>query len=82
MAATMNEQIVEVDSRRRISLGRIGRSEHTRYLAHVEDDGTIVLTPAVVVSAVEAKVLANPALVAKIQQALGDESEVEVDRSR
>ena len=82
MTATMKDQIVEVDSRRRVSLGKIGRSDHTRYLARVEADGTIVLTPAVVVSALEAKVLANPALVAKIQQALDDEADVEIDRDR
>ena len=65
-----------------IAVGKIGRSDHTRYLARVEADGTIVLTPAVVVSALEAKVLANPALVAKIQQALDDEADVEIDRDR
>jgi hypothetical protein len=39
--------VVEVDARRRISLGR--RATHSRYIITVEDDGVIVLTPAVVV---------------------------------
>ncbi len=81
MTAVMTDQIVEVDSRRRISLGRLGRAEHTRYLAQVEDDGTIVLTPAVVVSALEARVLSDPKLMAQIIAGLTDDSEVEVDRS-
>lgn len=45
--------LLEVDARRRISLGSLATSE--RYLAEVESDGTIVLTPAVVMSAVEAR---------------------------
>lgn len=45
----MNQQsrLIEVDSRRRIHLGDMGK--HHRYLAHTEPDGTIILTPAVVV---------------------------------
>lgn len=38
--------LIEVDDRRQVSLGRVGR--HDRYLANVQRDGTIVLTPAVV----------------------------------
>lgn len=47
------QTLLEVDGRRRISLGPLAKSE--RYLAAVEDDGTIVLTPAVVMSVVEAR---------------------------
>jgi hypothetical protein len=38
--------LVELDERGRASLARLGR--HTRYLATVAPDGTIILTPAVV----------------------------------
>lgn len=50
------QSLLEVDSRKRISLGSL--AEHDRYLAEVEDDGTIVLTPAVVMSAAQARLLA------------------------
>jgi hypothetical protein len=39
--------LIELDERRRASLGKIGRAEHRRYLAHEEPDGTIVFVPAV-----------------------------------
>jgi hypothetical protein len=45
--------LIELDGRRRASLARLGRPEHRRYLARVEPDGTIVLTPARVVPADE-----------------------------
>jgi hypothetical protein len=63
----MTDIIVELDSRRRASLGRIGRAEHTRYLAHEEPDGSIVLEPAVVLSELEVSFLRNRDLVAAIE---------------
>ena len=56
MAAEVRQSVLEVDSRRRISLGSL--AEHDRYLVDVEQDGTIVLTPAVVMSAAQARLLA------------------------
>lgn len=47
------KSLLEVDVRRRISLGPLAK--HDRYLAEVEEDGTIVLTPAVVISLAEAR---------------------------
>ena len=41
-------QLVELDSRRRISLGQLAR--HDRYIVTQEPDGTLVLTPAVVMA--------------------------------
>jgi hypothetical protein len=52
----IGQSVLEVDSRRRISLGSL--AEHDRYLVAVEEDGTIVLTPAVVMSAAQARLLA------------------------
>lgn len=47
---TLDDRVlIELDGRRRASLARLGRPEHRRYLARVESDGTIVLTPAAVV---------------------------------
>ena len=63
----MTDIIVELDSRRRASLGRIGRAEHTRYLAHEEPDGSIVLEPVVVLSETEVSFLRNRDLVAIVE---------------
>ncbi|CAN5911989.1 hypothetical protein BH23ACT10_BH23ACT10_32680 [soil metagenome] len=57
---------VETDTRSRVSLKRLGVEEHRQYLAHVEVDGTVVLTPAVVVSEAEARFHANPEVGAQI----------------
>jgi hypothetical protein len=43
--------LLEVDSRRRISLGAL--AQHDRYFVDVEDDGVIVLTPVIVMSVAE-----------------------------
>jgi hypothetical protein len=58
-------RVVELDHRRRISLGKIWR--HSRYLVHEEDDGTIILQPAVVMNEAEARFMANAELVAQIE---------------
>jgi len=62
----MSDQLVELDDRRRVSLGKVGRPEHTRYIVEEEPDGTLVLTPAVVMSELEAKLLASRELVERI----------------
>jgi hypothetical protein len=54
--AEVKQSVLEVDSRRRISLGSMAK--HDRYLVDVQEDGTIVLTPAVVMSAAQARLLA------------------------
>lgn len=66
----MTPQLLEVDARRRISLGSL--ATHDRYLATREEDGTIVLTPAVVMPV---------AVAAKIDEFLADPS-TGVHRSR
>ena len=47
-------QLVELDSRRQVALGRLGNPEHDRYLVTEYADGTLVLAPAVVMTAHEA----------------------------
>jgi hypothetical protein len=66
--------IIELDDRRRASLGRIGRPEHKRYLVEEQDNGTLILTPAVVLTETEYELLRNPALVASLQEAISDPS--------
>lgn len=63
----MDDYILEVDNRRRVSLGRIGHPEHTRYLAHEEPDGSIVLEPVAVMPEIEARFLRNRALIDRIE---------------
>jgi hypothetical protein len=60
--------LLEVDSRRRVSLGQM--ATHDRYLAHTEDDGTIILTPAVVMAASEARLLAAARTAARVDEFL------------
>ena len=60
--------LVELDGRRRVSLGKVGRPEHTRYLVSEEPDGSLLFTPAVVISELEAKLLANRDLVERIEE--------------
>jgi hypothetical protein len=66
--------LIELDDRRRVSLGRLGRPEHRRYFATEESDGTIVLIPAVVMTETEARILANPVLMAQIERTMTDPS--------
>lgn len=63
--ARVDEQIIETDARGRASLGRPGR----RYLLHEESDGTLMLEPAVVVTDLERRFMANAALQAQIEDA-------------
>jgi hypothetical protein len=46
--------LIELDGRRRCSLGKVGHPEHTRYLVDVQRDGTMILTPAVVLPVTDA----------------------------
>ena len=75
-------QLVELDSRRRAALGRIGNLDHTRYLVEEEPDGSLLFTPAVVMTAYEAALLRNPELVARIESDLADPSRLVESQSR
>lgn len=65
MMSDMEAQIVETDARGRASLARPGR----RYLMHEEADGTLILEPAVVVTELERRFMANSVLQAQIAYA-------------
>ncbi len=43
--------LIELDDRRRCSLGRIGNKDHRYYLVTEEPDGTLIWKPAVVMPA-------------------------------
>lgn len=60
-------RVIELDSRRRLSLARIARDEDERYYVDTNPDDTIVLTPAVTMTSFEAALLRDPELVERIQ---------------
>ncbi len=43
---------LQLDDRRRVSLAKIGRRQDWLYIASVDDDGVITLTPAALVNAI------------------------------
>ena len=58
-------KLITTDSRGRATVGRPDQS----FLMHEEEDGTLVLEPAVVISELEHRYLANAALQAQIEHA-------------
>jgi hypothetical protein len=59
--------LIELDGRGRAAVGRVAR--HTRYTVTVASDGTITLTPAIVVSPLEAALLSQrPDLLASLPE--------------
>jgi hypothetical protein len=64
----MSDLIAELDSRNRISLGKVhNRSE--RYKIVEEPDGTLILHPADVLTRDEQRFLANPDVVEAVRRA-------------
>lgn len=61
---TPTGNLVEVDARRRVSLGRV--ATHDRYIVREEAHGVLVLEPAVVISAAQAALNAHPEVAAAI----------------
>lgn len=64
----MSEQLLEVDERGRTTL-RTPRGVRRRYLETAFPDGTVVLHPAVVMSEVQARLLAAHAVLAAVTSA-------------
>lgn len=72
------QAFVDVDERGRTSLARVRNHEYDRYTAEELPDGTLVLTPAVTISAVELAALKNPKVQAAVAAAKsGDRSGVQ-----
>ena len=66
-----------VDERGRTSLARVRSHDYDKYIAEEFEDGTLVLTPAVTISAVELAALRNPDVRAAIAEAkAGDRSKL------
>jgi len=57
--------LIELDERRRASLGKIGR--HSRYLVREELDGTLIFEPVAVLTEAEQRYLSNQALAAQVE---------------
>lgn len=51
------DKLLELDERRRASFGKVGRPEHRRYIVEENPNGSICLTPAEVMSEIEARFL-------------------------
>jgi len=51
MGNDVEGKLITIDARRRVSLMKVGNPEHRFYMATVDDDGTITLTPVHVVPA-------------------------------
>ena len=62
----MTTMLLEVDTRRRISLGALATAD--RYLVDVDEDGIITLSPAVVMTEMEARLMARPDILAQVEQ--------------
>ena len=60
----------DLDNRRRISLGKVGRREHTRYIVEENAEGEIRLIPAKTIPAREAIVWDNPALLRSLRRGM------------
>lgn len=60
---------ITLDGRRRTSLAKVGRRSDTKYLAETLPDGTVILTPAVTIPAVELAALQDSELRARLEAA-------------
>lgn len=67
---TTTEVLVDRDTRGRVSLARVSSHLADRYLARIEDDGVIVLEPAVVMTEAQAKLNALPELHQRVTESM------------
>jgi hypothetical protein len=72
VAAFRRVGTLELDERRRVSLGRIGRRQDRSYLVEESDDGEIRLIPAVTISEREALLLASPERIESIKRGIAE----------
>jgi hypothetical protein len=63
----MTQTLIQVDTRKRISLGSL--AHHDQYLVTEEEDGRIILEPAVVLTVAERNFLSDPTLTAALERA-------------
>lgn len=73
--------LVTMQDRGRVNLGKL--ADHDRYLVHREPDGTLIWVPAEVMSATEARLLADDAVKAVVSANREDPARLRTrDRSR
>jgi hypothetical protein len=79
---TQSVRLLEVDARRRLNLTKVGH--HDRYTVVVHEDGTIVLTPAIVLSPAELHFLQDDEIRDLVSQArsAADGPPIRKDRRR
>jgi hypothetical protein len=70
MSESRKELLVEVDDRRRVALGKIGRPQDTRYLVTAHADGTIVLRPAIVMTEAQLRYVGSPDVVGQVEEGM------------
>ncbi|MGH9066136.1 MAG: hypothetical protein ACRD0J_01225 [Acidimicrobiales bacterium] len=63
--------LVEVDNRRRVPLGKLGRPGDRRYLATVDDHGRILLEPALVMTEAEQRLMTDESFWRRAEAATG-----------
>lgn len=68
----MNRGEITVDERGRTSLTKVRSKAYNRYLVEEFPDGTLVLTPAVTITAVELAALRDPVVRAAVETAGGE----------
>lgn len=66
--------LVELDNRRRASLGKIGR--HSQYRVTEHPDGSLLFEPAVILSEHEASLMGHPDLIQSILADKADPSQL------
>lgn len=76
MDTTTAPTIVEVDARGRVSLGKLGLKPGL-FIASTDVDGAVLLEPAAVTSALEARLHANPELHQQLRAVAADLSVAE-----
>ncbi|OGI03446.1 MAG: hypothetical protein A2Y25_10640 [Candidatus Melainabacteria bacterium GWF2_37_15] len=63
---------LKLDSKRRITLGKLAENDVTSYDAELKDDGTIILHPKVEIPAHEAWLYKNPEALAGVLKGMED----------
>jgi hypothetical protein len=82
MGTTLPETLIELDERGRAALKAHGGKPGARYIADFLPDGSIHLTPAVVMTAAEAAMwMHNPEVAAYLASGEFDGEEIDLDAS-
>ena len=72
--------LIEVDARRRVSLGALATAE--RYIAESDASGVITLSPAVVMTEMEARLLTRPDILAAVEASRSSDEDAGRPRRR